>query len=499
MKLQSDINCTDSVLNNKKQIKIKMNKKSKNEKCGIPPSGSKIKMYQDIFTCRRNKHNKIIQGKNLTLILIALIVCARALPTGWKLIIWERKNSNTNTCNTLGGNWNIYNTCKQPDSLEHVNYKMFQLDGNQKWHSSNKMRNKMIKMRNGNGRNSVIIAHWNLGPRFWKNKVEEIQWMVDELKPDIAYISEANLWETDNDHEIQIEGYRIEHPLTRKKYGISRLVALIRENLQYKIAEEIMDDDITSIWIILGGRGRKNTITGGVYREFTMIGNNTPADSENPREQTKIWSKFLRQWRKAGRMTSSCHLTGDTNLDKMRWNSPDNGTGQMIEETKDEIETENFVQLVQGPTHFWPGREDSLIDQAWTNKQGSIISCKNLERATADHNLILTTIRLKGNSGQEQEIIKRNRKNFIAEDYQKEISKIDWEPLYRIKNLDIAYDHFENSILNILDKMAPMCKAQPRKNVTNWVSQETRDKMLLRNIARENARKSKREDDWSLL
>ena len=93
----------------------------------------------------------------------------------------------------------------------------------------------------------------------------------------------------------------------------------------------------------------------------------------------------------------------------------------MVEDTKNEIITENFHQKVVGPTHFWPGKVDSLIDQSWSNKPDSVIECRNIVRARADHNLIQTLVRIKGNGGGEHEIVKRNRRSLDIEDYREQV------------------------------------------------------------------------------
>ena len=81
--------------------------------------------------------------------------------------------------------------------------------------------------------------------------------MVDDLTPDIAFLSEANLCEHDNDHETNIEGYELIKSMTMTRYGISRIVALVKENFKHKIMTELMDDQISSIWLKIGGQGRK--------------------------------------------------------------------------------------------------------------------------------------------------------------------------------------------------------------------------------------------------
>ena len=77
---------------------------------------------------------------------------------------------------------------------------------------SRKKRNKTIKQLNGNGKNSLLISHWNLGSKKWCNKRNLIQAQVDQESPDIMFISEANLDELTPPHESIISGYNITLP-----------------------------------------------------------------------------------------------------------------------------------------------------------------------------------------------------------------------------------------------------------------------------------------------
>ena len=43
---------------------------------------------------------------------------------------------------------------------------------------------------------------------------------------------------------------------------------------------------------------------------------------------------------------SSVIVTGDTNLEKIKWNLPDVSLADMVDDTKIEIETENVYQLI---------------------------------------------------------------------------------------------------------------------------------------------------------
>ena len=68
----------------------------------------------------------------------------------------------------------------------------FQRDGN--WWKieykpeilTNKLRNRNMKMKNGNQNNKILkVAHWNIGAKRWPKKVEEMEWLVEETEPDL--------------------------------------------------------------------------------------------------------------------------------------------------------------------------------------------------------------------------------------------------------------------------------------------------------------------------
>ena len=84
---------------------------------------------------------------------------------------------------------------------------------------SRKESNKLIKQKNGNGKNSLLISHWNLGSKKWVNKRNQIQALVDTDNPDLIFISEANLDELTPPYESLITGYVITLPKTVIRNG----------------------------------------------------------------------------------------------------------------------------------------------------------------------------------------------------------------------------------------------------------------------------------------
>ena len=205
---------------------------------------------------------------------------------------------------------------------------------------SNKKRNNLIKQRNGNGKSSLSICHWNLGSKLWKNKRNQIQALVDQDNPDILFISEANLDDLTPPHESLISGYNITLPKTVTRNGTARLVLLTRENIEFKLRDDLMDDIFTSIWIKITRPGSKGLLICGLYREHQYLLQDTDW-SLQPVEQNRRWLHFLRQVETA-RLSEICHIIGDFNLDFVKWNVPDYSQLQMITDSKNMLEASGF-------------------------------------------------------------------------------------------------------------------------------------------------------------
>ena len=220
------------------------------------------------------------------------------------------------------------------------------------WFLPNKIRNKIQKCINGNGRNTLHIYHWNLGPRHWAQKVNDIQAAVDELKPDYMFISESNLFEKDPMHECLIEGYNIIKPPSAAIIGISRIILLAKNGMNFKLLPHLMNGEIASIWFQTGTKGRNKILVGGMYREHSIKGIPTPNNSGDESEQIRRWRTFISQWKEAAHHPSVI-VIGDINLDILKWTNPERMHIPMIDMVNEDIITMNFGQIIEGPTRFW--------------------------------------------------------------------------------------------------------------------------------------------------
>ena len=351
-----------------------------------------------------------------------------------------------------------------------------------------------MKQYNGNGKNTILVSHWNLGSKKWINKRNQIQVLVDQTAPDIIFISEANLEESTPVYESVISGYSITLPKTVTINGTARLVMLTKTGLDYTLKADLMCDTVSSIWIKISRPGAKSLLICGVYREHQFL--NQDSDwSLQPVEQIRRWRSFLSQVESA-RIASTCHIIGDVNLDHSRWNSPDHLHLQMVSDSKNTLESGGFTQLVTDVTRSWPGQNDTLIDHFWSNDIQKILSVTNTVRAVGDHNVISARIRLRGKDVKKLDIRKRSYKNFDPVTYRAILETFNWADIYEIQDVDLANDFIESRIVETLDKLCPYKTVQFRKDCKTWLKDETKEKMRQRDETRELAKTTDDQVKW---
>ena len=363
-----------------------------------------------------------------------------------------------------------------------------------KWAPGSKLRNKAIKITNGNG-DLIKIVNWNLGPRLWVNKTNDIIHMLQDVSPDLAIISEANLQSAAEPHAINIPGYKL---LTTKDYetgGTSRLVVLVQENFNIKVMEEKKEHGISTIWMEIPRKGQRPAVIGAIYREHHLMDQQQPNLTGDIRIQRQRWTTILNQWTTlpGGREVT---VVGDLNLDFQKWTQPEPHHIQMIEEMKDRVETLGYTQMVKGPTRYWQDTTPSLIDHVWTNCPTKIIHCKNLVRPVADHNLVETSLRIKGNTKVNLESLRRDWKSLDLNEFRRKIEEMDWDPIYSIMDVNLANSYLEDRMRQTLDSMIPVRKIQPHSGRKSWVTEETKLLMTERDNRRQEAVATNREDDW---
>ena len=362
---------------------------------------------------------------------------------------------------------------------------------------SSKIQNSRTRAKNGNITRQLRVIHWNMGAKLWSNKLELIELVLLDKKPDVFFISEANLWQETPDFDRILPGYKIHVPKTYNSMNHARLVMIARETLNIKILDNNMDDRIPTIWCRIGNTKNSSITLGGIYREFTQLGidkNDSQIVKQNKQEWR--WRKIVQQWQSAGRYPN-CHVIGDMNLDHSKWVSPDYLQENMVNEVKNSIETEGFVQLMTGFTRSMANQSDSCIDHCWTNSKNKILRHFNEMRGESDHNIIGMDIALGKIKLGSQNTVKRNWKKFNVENFKQTVKDTKWNDILEMTDVDEANSALEDRLRQILDNQIPMRTIQCRQKYNKWVSETAKVTMVERDKSRIKARLSGDQNDWN--
>ena len=213
------------------------------------------------------------------------------------------------------------------------------------------------------------------------------------------------------------------------------------------------------------------------------------------RLQRNRWMKFINQWISCDQRCEIM-VVGDTNLDFLKWGTPEQAHEHMVTDTKDNIETLGYMQIVEGATRFWKDTSPSLIDQVWCNNVQNIVHCKNMVRAVADHNIVETVVRLKGRIEIKLESRQRKWKELDVKKFKTHLEAKNWDEIIEMKDPDLAYNAIEENLKEALEKFIPIKKVQRKKDQKSWITTETRKMMEDRDRARAKAAESNEDDDW---
>ena len=262
---------------------------------------------------------------------------------------------------------------------------------------SSKILNNRQRAINGNRQSQNLkISHWNGGAKLWKNKLPELECLLAQQKPDLCFISEANLWLGLQPHEMELPGHQLILPKTMTSMGHARIVLIARNELTISIQNQYMDDKTATIWVKVGEDRSKSILIGGIYREFNQLGatNHDSTWLEGQNLQEERWELIVKNGKKAGR-DGKCLVLGDINLNHLKWENPENQVKNMVDHTKTNIETTGFIQLITTPTRFCENQRPSLLDHIWTNQPNRIVNFNNIVRSSSDHNLTEVTLAAK--------------------------------------------------------------------------------------------------------
>ena len=169
--------------------------------------------------------------------------------------------------------------------------------------------------------------------------------------------NEANLSVNQGQTLVSSPYYRL-HLGPSSQTGLIRLVVYDHKEVSCKLRLDLKDPTLNSVWLEASVRNSKKILINQTYRERQRLG---VADSIARPEQLLRWELYVSLWEQALNTNMETISMGDMNINHCNWMSPNiprtNQTYKLhslINLLFNKILPYGVVQMVEGPTHFFP-------------------------------------------------------------------------------------------------------------------------------------------------
>ncbi|MCP3931383.1 MAG: endonuclease/exonuclease/phosphatase family protein, partial [Bacteroidetes bacterium] len=240
----------------------------------------------------------------------------------------------------------------------------------------NKVKNALLTK---NSKNNLKIASLNINRGLF-DKEENLIKTIKENDFDICALSEVDIKYLDDKKPFSIEGFKTYFPLQRPGSITTRIICLIKQNIEVTLRDDLMSNLLSNIWLEIQGKGQKIIIC-VMYREFNdMTGNGSMGENEEI-ERIQMLHSQIEKASKEGLIL----IMGDMNIDLYKWEEKDYYKNKQAKEYQTLI-AENGLEIYHfGTTFKRINTEGSAIDHALTNKPEGIQDFRKIEINYSDH------------------------------------------------------------------------------------------------------------------
>lgn len=309
------------------------------------------------------------------------------------------------------------------------------------------------------------IGHLNI--RSLLPKIHNIREHIANLNFDILAISETWLTNNIENDIISIEGYTvIRRDRPRRAGGVC---IYIRKKYKYNIIYS--DPEIEQLWISLN-----NIAIGVLYRpEYTN------------------YKYFLNQLEiSVDNALSSCEkiiFVGDLNIDMNKINDPKTVALNSV------INSLDMKQIVHNPTRVTL-TSATLIDLIVISSNCQLISTDLIDVTFSDHDLAYAELEEISAISSPRLISYRDFSNFSYEELCTELNSTNLSDLYYLNDVNDKINLLNDCLLHAFDLLAPVKTKVVRKMKPEWLTENLKFLISLKNKAKVKFRKTKNSSDW---
>ena len=351
-----------------------------------------------------------------------------------------------------------------------------------------KMSNKNQHSKNGNvqkSRNSnckkLKLLHINKGNSNFKNKITDIQIIINKYNPDIFTIAEANLDKNYTDYVAQFSDYNIELNKMFKIIGISRNAILIKKQIAYKRREDLEDDETCTIWIeILIKRFKKVLLMGG-YRQWTLPNSIDPQNKVNkgPKQVCRLQKKIAK-WQLALEENKDVIVLIDDNIDS-DINSSHNKQYKiknLYDLWQQHMTDYNIYQHNNQYTRFHRAQQPSTIDHIFSNCPPRLSYTSTIRTHISDHAMLMTNY-ISSDIIYKPKFIKIRKNKLLSKRHIKNQfdNNATINDIFNYTDPDIIADIIQIEMNSMIELIAPQSYIQYTKDYAPYLTDELRSEI----------------------
>ena len=336
--------------------------------------------------------------------------------------------------------------------------------------------NKWMKITNGNILQWMTVCYQNipLGVST-SNKEKCVESILHRFKPHILGLAEPRRSELEM---MVFPGYTLVPGMAN---GIvdPRLNVFVKDELQYEVI-----NFMTEIPSLLLRVGETKVLT--LYREWNKDG---VADSNNFKDhQEPRWETLVNKW---AQLRGRVVVIGDMNFEFWRHEtSHHHNCSGLKDMVLERILPRGYVQCVMEDTHF-QGQSSSCIDHIYTNCGQYIDEVRNRAVTDYDHNMVSFRMFLRNPPIQKQTRMVRNLRKLDPKDFETKFVQLDHTAYCRETDLDKKVELFTNSVIGVLDELAPLKKVKNKPKQAQYLTPDLKERMKVRDGLRKTSRMTK--------
>ena len=330
----------------------------------------------------------------------------------------------------------------------------------------------MDELKNTRG---LKIAHLNTNGLL--SKLDYLKIMLNGTFFDIFAVSETKLDANILDDEIKIDGY-VSYRLDRNRHG-GGVLFYVNNQLESHLLKHLTDSKYESLWIKVCLDKTKPIFLSVVYR---------PPSKGSDLESTDKLCAYLKECDSKLPQIKEVFICGDFNCNMM-------SRYALSSKIKDLCSSLSLKQLIEEPTRVTP-HSSTLLDLIMTNSV-NISKAGVIDPGVSDHSLVYVIRKFKRPKGEPKIIRVRSFKNFVDDDFLRDLRNSDWSYFLNFTDLDQSCDIFNSIVKTVADKHAPFVTHKIKGKIEAWVTNDLLQAIKERNYFKKKANQTKSIIDWN--